>query len=524
MSLLLIIMSIIVFLIILNWGYELIIEWKEAFVEPEELKPKKATLTSVIKYNSDYFNLWLGQLFSNLGGVISMIALLLYIISMDESPIALAWYGIFQAIPMIFLSPIAGVLVDRLDRKKIMVISDLLQAFCIALLPFTNNLWQVYLITFLTSSINRFFYPARNAAIPNLVDKNELLPANSLSTLSFQIIFLIGPAIGGVLIALTGYSIAFWLDSFTFIISAFFLYFIKTDLRPIHVISNQKNKKIEEEFPKIQKKTFSGEIKSVLTDVKLGFNYVKNYQLIWFLFSIFMFYSLFAGMVGQLWPNFMKVELELSDIEFGLALSVFAFSGVLGSFAVGALGDKFDRLGLLIFAVGFDGVFIVILGLSTTLSQLFVIMLFYGVISMFFEIPLVTLMQEAIRDDMRGRVNSMLNQVFSIFRVVSVIIGSVLATGFKFTLFSLEVDFKGTGVGGAFVYAGVGVAFLGLFSFYYFLNHRGNLKISPELIEKTSYFGGTIPLEELNYSYKVEHVSPSGTPNLQRLHAFFRRK
>ncbi|MCG3218395.1 MAG: hypothetical protein KAR35_05295, partial [Candidatus Heimdallarchaeota archaeon] len=88
MSLLLIIMSIIVFLIILNWGYELIIEWKEAFVEPEELKPKKATLTSVIKYNSDYFNLWLGQLFSNLGGVISMIALLLYIISMDESPIA----------------------------------------------------------------------------------------------------------------------------------------------------------------------------------------------------------------------------------------------------------------------------------------------------------------------------------------------------------------------------------------------------------------------------------------------------
>ncbi|MHA1911861.1 MAG: MFS transporter [Candidatus Kariarchaeaceae archaeon] len=466
MSLLLIVMSTIVSLIILNWGYELIIEWKESFVEPEGIKPEKPTLTSVIKYNSDYFNLWLGQLFSNFGGVISMIALLLYIISIDESPMALAWYGIFQAIPMIFLSPVAGVFVDRWDRKKIMVISDLLQALCIALLPFISYLWQIYLITFLTSSINRFFYPARNAAIPNLVNKDELLPANSLSTLSFQLIFLIGPAIGGVLIALTGYSIAFWLDSFTFIISAFFLYFIKTDLRPTHVITNQTNKKSEEGISRMEKKTISGEFRSVLLDVKLGFKYVRNYKLIWFLFSVFMFYSLCAGMVGQLWPNFMKVELGLSDIDFGLALSVFAFSGVLGSFAVSALGSKFDKLGLLIVAVAFDGVFIIILGLVTTLNQLFIIMLFYGVISMLFEIPLVTLMQEAIRDDMRGRVNSMLNQVFSIFRVVSVIIGSVLATGFDFTFFSYEISLKGTGVGGAFVYAGVGVALLGLFSFY----------------------------------------------------------
>jgi MFS family permease len=237
-----------------------------------------------------------------------------------------------------------------------------------------------------------------------------------------------------------------------------------------------------------------------------------------------MYYSLFAGMVGQLWPNFMKVELALSDIEFGLALSMFAFSGVLGSFAVGALGGRFDKLGLLIVAMAFDGVFIVILGLSTNLTQLFVIMLFYGIVSMLFEIPLVTLMQEAIRDDMRGRVNSMLNQVFSIFRVISVLIGSVLATGFDFTLFSREITIEGTGVGGAFVYAGVGVAFLGLFSFYYFLNHRNDLKIAAELLEKPSYFDGSIPLDEQTYSLTVERVSPSLSPDLNRLNAFFRRK
>jgi MFS family permease len=142
-----------------------------------------AKFTEVFK-NRNFFLLWIGQIVSQLGDRLDQMALIALVYSKAPgSAMSIAKILSFTIIPVFLVGPIAGVYVDRWDRRRIMYISDFLRAvlvLCIAALLLNKNMGWVYLIIFIIFSIGRFFVPAKMAIIPELVDQKQLLMANSL--------------------------------------------------------------------------------------------------------------------------------------------------------------------------------------------------------------------------------------------------------------------------------------------------------------------------------------------------------
>jgi len=175
----------------------------------------------------DFGKLFLGQFVSNIGSQFSYIALQFLIFDLTGDIAAMAILAMAEAIPMILIGPFAGVFIDRYDRKYIMALANFSQAFVIFLIPATvlfsgtNRIIAIISLAFLNSTFSRFFFPARGASIPKLIDdKDDLFGANSLSAGAYQTSALIGPMLAGITIGLFGYDIPFIIDGLTFIFSS----------------------------------------------------------------------------------------------------------------------------------------------------------------------------------------------------------------------------------------------------------------------------------------------------------------
>jgi MFS family permease len=173
--------------------------------------------------NRNFRLLWLGQIVSDFGDSLTMVALLILVNRLTGSTAAMAAMAIVLAIPQVTLGLIAGVYVDRLDRKRIMIFSDLLRGVMVlgfAFVTTSERLWLLYVIAFVQASIGTFFTPARSAIIPTLVPREGLLAANSLAQTSRVIAGVFGVSAGGLLI---GSFDVFWpifvVDALTFFVS-----------------------------------------------------------------------------------------------------------------------------------------------------------------------------------------------------------------------------------------------------------------------------------------------------------------
>ncbi|MCH8273153.1 MAG: MFS transporter [Candidatus Marinimicrobia bacterium] len=190
---------------------------------------KKITYWELIRDNHSFRKLWLGQLVSNLGDWFSTIAIYGIIIELSGSGQAIAGVLIAKMLPNFFVGPYAGVIVDRFDRKKIMIWSDLLRGVLALGFIFLNkaeHLWIAYLLMILQMVIGSFFEPARNAVIPNITKRSEIVAANALAGSTWSAMLAIGAAIGGVATALLGRDMAFVIDAGTFMLSAYFIWTI----------------------------------------------------------------------------------------------------------------------------------------------------------------------------------------------------------------------------------------------------------------------------------------------------------
>ena len=197
-------------------------------IQPEETKPPG--LKDLFKI-PDFRYLYGGQVVSNFGDAMTNLALLLLVNALTGSVTALATMAIMLAIPSLTFGLIAGVYVDRLDRKKIMIFSDLFRAIFVLgflLVDSAEKVWILYLIGFMQSSIATFFNPARGALLPNIIGKDKLLAANSISQTS-QIIFgLLGTGVAGLFIGLfDGYREIFLIDAASFFLSLILISRIK---------------------------------------------------------------------------------------------------------------------------------------------------------------------------------------------------------------------------------------------------------------------------------------------------------
>jgi DHA3 family macrolide efflux protein-like MFS transporter len=174
--------------------------------------------------DSSFSALWTGQLISLLGDRVHQVALAFLVLNSTNSPIAVGAVFLVATLPNLLFGPIAGTLVDRWDHREVMIVSDLLRAGVVLLIPIAAvvNLLLVYPLVFLVTTISIFFRPAKGAILPRLVASEDLVAANSALWVGETFADVGGYVVAGLFVALLGSQLplAFWVDSVTYVGSA----------------------------------------------------------------------------------------------------------------------------------------------------------------------------------------------------------------------------------------------------------------------------------------------------------------
>ena len=252
----------------------------------------------------DFGLVWSGQLISQIGDGISKLALLWFVYAITGSPLKTSIIGLLQTIPPIILGPVIGVYVDRLPKKLLLIVSDLLRALLIGLIPclipvesFTVTV--LYTLVLLHAIATAVFGPALTAAIPAIVPKTQFTAANALlqGTTSLGVIF--GPALSGLGIAAYGSQEVLCLNAATYMVSAGFLVFVRfTDPSP--------------------KGISAGAPTTLLRDIIEGVRYsVVSQPIILLLTATAALYTFGTSALTALFPVFARKMFDLGPVEIG---------------------------------------------------------------------------------------------------------------------------------------------------------------------------------------------------------------
>ena len=172
--------------------------------------------------NKVFAKLYLAQTISLIGDAFTWVglALLAYQLDKNNSPVILATALTLRVTAFIIFSPFAGVLADKVDRKKILYITHFIRMAIIACLPFITEEWQIYMLVFLLNVFNAFFTPTYRAVIPQVIEGKYYRQAVGLSTATYQLLGILGPALAGIVAVWLGAREIFFVDAASFVIAA----------------------------------------------------------------------------------------------------------------------------------------------------------------------------------------------------------------------------------------------------------------------------------------------------------------
>jgi len=177
----------------------------------------------LLRRNQNFRYLWWGNVVSLLGDWFNLIASAALVTKLTSSGVAISYLFLVRYLPMFLFSPIAGVIADKYDRRKILIISDLLRAVtvsCFLLIRSEDQLWLFYLLTAIQFMLSAMFNPARSAIMANVVRQKDLVAANALDSFTWSTMLALGSFLGGIVAALFGSQTAFVMDALTFVLSA----------------------------------------------------------------------------------------------------------------------------------------------------------------------------------------------------------------------------------------------------------------------------------------------------------------
>jgi len=190
---------------------------------------------TLLRTNRNFRLLYIGQAVSQLGDWFNAVAVYALLLDLTGSATAVAWMLITQYLPVAVVGPLAGVVVDRVNRRRLMITADLVRGVLIIgllLVRRADQVWIAYVVMALSVAASAFFEPARTATIPNVTSTEELLPANALSAATWSAMLAIGASVGGVVTAAFGRDIAFVANAASFFISALFIAQTRYDATP----------------------------------------------------------------------------------------------------------------------------------------------------------------------------------------------------------------------------------------------------------------------------------------------------
>jgi MFS family permease len=352
--------------------------------------------------NGSFSALWTGQLISMFGDRVHQIALAFLVLGLTNSLVAVAFVFVAASLPNLLLSPIAGAYVDRWNQRDVMIVSDLLRAAAVLIIPLAAivNVLLVYPLVFLITSISIFFRPARVAILPRIVRRDDLLVANSALWTGETLADVIGYPLAGIFVAFLGPAIAlaFWIDAATYAASAVLIASIA-----IPTVNRAR--------PAANGNEAAGSPSGVLAEMREGFRFLRGEPVL-FANTIQAAFAQFAiGSLTALMPTFIKDVLgpiTNVDPEAGYAFleTAIGAGNLLGGFAIGLIGMRFAKGRAITFGYFLWGVAMVAFALSGSFLVDIGILFGAGIANMIFVIPSQTLFQERTPAELIGRVVS----------------------------------------------------------------------------------------------------------------------
>ncbi len=335
--------------------------------------------------------LWSGQTISRFGDSLHRLAVMWWVLEKTGSAAQMGLVTFFGLTPMIVFLLVGGVLVDRLPRLRVMLLSDVLSGVVVsalALLAYLQwlELWMLYIGVFLFGFLEAFFYPAYAAAIPEITPKELLPSANSLTDLSRRLMGIIGPATAAVLVAAGGTSLALALDGASFFISAACLLFIpKNNLAT----------------------TETAERKNAVAELREGFSFVLSSPWLWITIAIFGVINVTDnGPFAVALPLLIKKDWHGEVSALGLIQTAFSAGSVLSAMWLGRYA-KLRHRGLLAYlSTVVTGLCIFTIGLPITLWGIGIAAFVRGVSAACFGLIWTNTVQELVPREKLGRVFS----------------------------------------------------------------------------------------------------------------------
>jgi len=342
-----------------------------------------------------------------------MVALVVLVAEVAGSASAVGGVLVARLLPTL-ASPFAGVLADRLDRRAILVASDLARAVLVLGIVFAGNLATIYVLVFLMGLARTLFNPTIRAAFPSVVGEGDLTRANALIGTTFSVSETLGPALGGVLVAAVGVEAAFVLDAATYLISATFLSRIP--------------------LPRPQQEDSAG----FGQELKAGLGYLAGARL-----PLAVVVGAFLTMltINTTIPAevfLAKETFGAGDAGYGLLVGLWGGGMVLGSALIAALGDRISLMPFYLSSVFVSALALVATGLSPTFVLALVALIIAGFANGVDDVTANTILQKRVPDAFLGRVFAVRFMGFGVAEVLAYSVGGAIvdSTGPRFTYLS----------------------------------------------------------------------------------------
>lgn len=301
---------------------------------------------SAVLSNSGFLLLWMGQLFSQFADRIFVYVLMIMAYSLTGTNLGVSIPMLAFGIPSLLFGSIAGVYADRLDRKGIMVVSGILRGVMVLLIiPLVSkSLPLIFLITFFIYTVAQFFAPAETASIPELVDKKNLIVANSLFMITWMGASVMGIGLGAPLVHYLNKEGTFVLSSAFYFISALLILLIPLGVKKI-----------------ADKSTASW---TIFKDLSRGFKYIFNNVVVGYsLFKLFISTSAVA-VVSLLSISYAKDVLKIGAENFGYLIIAAGLGMFAGMALLGRVSHYFKKGTIIILSLIFSGSFLFLLSLT----------------------------------------------------------------------------------------------------------------------------------------------------------------
>jgi MFS family permease len=334
----------------------------------------------------DFSLLWFGNLISLTGTEMTRAAVSWQIYTLTGSELALGMIGAARLIPLVLLALGAGVLADAFDRRKLMIGAQAAMLICSLLLAFSTSLgattlWVIYGVTALAAAAHTLGLPARQAIVPSLVPREHLAGALSLNITAWQLATVLGPTVGGLLIAAWGVGTVYWIDAASFLVIIGALLLMRSP--PI-----------------------TGERRDVsLAAAVEGLRFVRRTKLIWSTMLLDFLATLFSAATTLL-PVFADRILDVGPQGLGLLYAAPSAGALLASLVLSWAGAGRRQGLLLLWAVVVYGLSTMVFGLSTAFWLSLLMLAVNGAADTVSMVVRGTIRNLETPDDMRGRMVS----------------------------------------------------------------------------------------------------------------------